>query len=442
MPGDLKKIMNANSEKYRKKECRYSGEPLGKPFLELGTMPLANSYVKPEDAKQEEFQCPLSLVFAPQSGLVQLTHVVPPDLMFKNYLYVSSTTKTFQNHFSEYARAVRKKLEESGIACRESLAVDIGSNDGALLALYMKEGLKAVGVDPATNLAQEANKLGRKTVNRYFDQEAVRAILKTDGKARVVSANNVFAHIDDVHSVCRNVAELLSDDGFFVTEFPYLGVMLEKLYFDMIYHEHLSYIAVKPLVYLLNKFDLKIFDIQFVDSHGGSLRVFIQKKSGPYATQSIVAKMLEDEERKGFHRLPVYEDFAKKVMKVKSDLVTCIRDLKKQGKTIAGYGAPAKASTIINFCQFTKDQIDYVVDDNPMKQNHLVPGAKIPIVSSSALQSDPKDFIVIFAWNFAKEILGKIGHLREQGVQFIVPLLKTEEHKKDRSETLSYQLIS
>ena len=438
----MKEPMSLDVEQYRKRSCRYSGEPLGAPFLELGTMPLANSYVKPQEAEKEEFRCPLSLVFAPTSGLVQLSHVVPPDLMFKNYLYVSSTTKTFQAHFSEYAKTIHTKLGFRGKPSKGALAVDIGSNDGALLALYLKAGLRAVGVDPATNLAEEANRKGLKTVNRYFDEKAVHQILAQEGKASVISANNVFAHIDDVHSVCRNVSELLDDTGFFVTEFPYLGVMLEKLYFDMIYHEHLSYIALKPLAYLLQKFDLQIFDVQFVDSHGGSLRVFIKKKRASYPVAEIVGKMLQEEEKKGYFDLVAYQNFSKKVMKVTNDLVTCIQNLKQKGKSIAGYGAPAKASTIINFCGFTTHEIDYVVDDNPMKQNHLVPGAKIPIVPSSYLQSEPKDYIVIFAWNFAKEILGKIGHLKNQGVRFIVPLLKPEKQEQSYEEQPSYQLIS
>lgn len=402
---------------YRKKTCRYSGTPLGEPFLELGAMALANSYVKPEDKDQPEFTCPLSLVWNRDSGLVQLSHVVPPDLMFSHYLYVSSTTQTFRDHFAAYAASVREKVRAD-----KPLAVDIGSNDGLLVSCYMKEGMRAVGIDPAKNLAEEANKKGIRTLNRYFDKECVDKILSEFGKASAVSANNVFAHIDDIHSVLNNVRNLLDDEGLFVIEFPYLVTMFDELLFDMIYHEHLSYIAVHPLKYVIEKFGFRIFKIDYVSSHGGSLRVFIQKAGASRSVDASVGAYLEKEKKGGYDRPEVYQEFARRVLAIREDFRAMIAREKAAGKRIAGYGAPAKASTILNFYGLTQRDIAYVVDDNPLKQGYLVPGVKIPIRPSKALDEDPVDIIVIFAWNFAREILKKIGHYQSRGVKFVLPL--------------------
>jgi hypothetical protein len=232
----------------------------------------------------------------------------------------------------------------------------------------------------------------------------------------------VFAHIDDIQSVARNVRELLADDGFFVIEFAYLVTMLEKMFFDMIYHEHVCYIGVTALGSLMERFGMEIFDITEVGTHGGSMRVFIQKKDGPYRRTANADRFLREEKEKGCLGEKVYQDFSKRVTDFKEKLNRMVADIKKQGKTISGYGAPAKASTIINFCGLTPREIDYIVDDNPLKQGRLVPGSKIPVVPSAHLNANPTDYVLIFAWNFSKEIISKIEPLRARGVKFIVPL--------------------
>lgn len=404
---------------YRKVKCRYCDSPLGKPFLDLGANhPLANSLPRPSDLDQPLFTCPLQLVKCQQCHLVQLAHAVPADLMFKDYLYVSSTTKTFREHFAAYAHTVKSKLTHVS----NPVAVDIGSNDGLLVSCYMSEGMKAVGVDPAENLAKQANLDGRPTLNRYFDEVCVKEIIQKHGKAHAISANNVFAHIDDIQSVCRNVFSLLDDKGFFVIEFPYLVTMLDEMLFDMIYHEHVSYIGVTALNFLMNKYGAHIFDVQKVSSHGGSLRVFIAKQNGPHAVQPIVGELLQLEKSKGCLENAVYEKFAARVLNFKNELNGLVSKLRAEGKSIWGYGAPAKATTIINFCGLTSKEIECIVDDNPLKQGRLVPGGNIPIVPSAQLEAHPADYVLIFAWNFAKEIIGKIAHLQNRGTQFIVPL--------------------
>lgn len=406
----------------RRKTCRYCDTPLGKPFLDLGSQPLANNLPRKADAAKPEFHCPLAVVKCPKCHLVQLTHSAPAHLMFDEYLYVSSTTQTFRTHFAEYAGDVRNRLLKKDTP----LAVDIGSNDGLLVSCYDKTEMRGVGVEPAKNLAADANKRGVMTLNRYFDKETVREIVSKYGKADAVSANNVFAHIDDIQSVVRNVRELLSDGGFFVIEFAYLVTMLEKMFFDMIYHEHVCYIGVTALGFLMERSGMEIFDITEVGTHGGSLRVFIKKKNGPYRRRASVDRFLREEKEKGCLEAKVYQDFAARVIGFKEKLNGMIAVLKKQGKTISGYGAPAKASTIINFCGLTPREIDYIVDDNPLKQGRLIPGRKIPIETSAHLNEHPTDYVLIFAWNFAKEILSKIEPLRARGVKFIIPLPEPE----------------
>ena len=407
-----------NYEEYRRKTCRYCDTTLGNPFLDLGAQPLANNLPRRFEADKPEFHCPLAVVKCPRCHLVQLTHSVPARLMFDEYLYVSSTTQTFRTHFAEYASDIRNRLSGK----EKPLAVDIGSNDGLLVSCYDKAGMRGVGVEPAKNLAGDANKRGVTTLNRYFGEETVREIVAEYGNADAVSANNVFAHIDDIQSVARNVRELLADDGFFVIEFAYLVTMLEQMFFDMIYHEHVCYIGVTALGFLMERFGMELFDITEVGTHGGSLRVFIQKKGGPRKRTAIVDRFLREEKEKGCLGEKVYQDFGARVLGFKEKLNGMIRGLKKQGKSVSGYGAPAKASTIINFCALTPDEIDYIVDDNPLKQERLIPGRKIPIVPSAYLNEHPTDYVLIFAWNFAKEIITKIEPLRTRGVKFIIPL--------------------
>ena len=408
------------SDSFRKIKCRYCDSRLPEPFLELSSMPLANSLVAFEDRDKPEIECPLSLAWCPACWLVQLTHVVPPQLMFDNYLYVSSTTKTFQEHFARYAKTVRQKLKVRGRA----VAVDIGSNDGLLVSCYAKEGMDALGIEPAKNLSRLANQKGIPTLNRYFDSACVETILREKGPAKVMSANNVFAHIDDIQSVVRNVRDLLDKEGMLVIEFPYLVTMLNEMLFDMIYHEHLSYLSITALSYLFKRFEMQIFDVEYVPSHGGSCRVFIQKNGGPYEVSPAVGEFTGKEKNGGCGALKTCTEFAEKVRQVKKDILQFVDDAKRGGKIIAGYGAPAKASTLINFCRLSPEQIDFIVDDNPLKQNRLVPGAKIPIVPSRWLESHRVDYLIIFAWNFAEEIMAKIQPLRQKGVRFLIPLPK------------------
>lgn len=419
MPLETAKPLKADL--YRKSTCRYCETKLPESFVDLGTMALANSFLKPESHREEEFVCPLRLTWCSTCGLVQLSDVVPAERMFSNYLYVSSTTQTFRKHFAEYARSAKARLLRQ---IGTGLAVDIGSNDGLLLSCYQNEGLRAVGIEPAKNLSQEANAKGLATLNDYFGENSVETVLKNWGAADIISANNVFAHINDIQGVLRNVDRLLRPDGIFIIEFPYLVAMVEEMLFDMIYHEHLSYIALHPLRYVLSRFEMEIFAVEEVASHGGSLRAYIQKKNAGHTPSPEVGRLLQREIEKGYNTFPIYQEFTRRVYEVRETLKGFVAEIKKSGKTLSGYGAPAKGNTLINFCRFDSRQFEYIVDDNPLKQNRLTPGAHIPVVSSQHLLTHPTDYVFIFAWNFAEEIIKKLWGLKQEGVQFIIPLPK------------------
>jgi len=402
----------------RRSACRYCDHELAAPFLELGAMPLANSFTNGAVSPDEEFKCPLSVAYCGQCHLVQLTHVVPPHKMFSHYLYVSSTSNTFLRHFRDYAAAVCGWFPKNGAG----LAVDLGSNDGLLVKSFLEHGVAAIGVEPAKNLSDEANRQGIPTINRYFDDVCVKTIVSERGQAGVVTANNLFAHVDGVSAFCQNVHALLREDGLFLIEFPYLVKMCQEMLFDMIYHEHCSYLSVSAVHYILRKHGFEILDIQEVPSHGGSLRVIGQKAGGPRQSDGKWMQYVTREREGGYQSPAVYSNFAAKVQSVKARLRAFVAALRLQGRTIAGYGAPAKANTLINFCEWSSGDIEYLVDDNSFKQGLYAPGSGIQVVSPQRLIEKPPDAVIVFAWNFAEEIIEKMRPLLPGDVGWIIPL--------------------
>jgi len=398
--------------------CRSCGGEGCKPFLSLGSTPLANSLLTAEQRSQPEYTVPLASVVCPTCWLVQLTEVVDPALLFRNYLYVTSTTKTFRDHFGAFANHVVDEFKLPAGA----LAVDIGSNDGLLLRSFAQRGMTVRGVEPATNLAKLANESGVPTINEFFDQRVVDTIIGDVGTASVVTANNVFAHIEDIHGVTRNVKRLLAPDGVFVVEAQYLLDTIQMMTFDNTYHEHLYYYSLTALGAFFAMHDMRIFHVEHVDTHGGSIRVFVAHKDARHTRRQSVDDMLANEERLGVRNYSFYAGYAAKIADMRERLTRHIRSLKEQGKRIAGYGAPAKSTTLLNYCGIGSQYIDYVVEDNALKHGLFTPGTHIPIVPSSELESNTPDYVLVLAWNFAKEILGKTEALQKKGVGFIVPL--------------------
>ncbi len=388
-------------------------------ILSFDKTPPANSFLsKIELNKNKEQWFPLRVNYCPLCRQLQLSHVVSPELLFRDYLYVSSTSPVFIKHFEDYAKSVVKKLNLK----KGSLVIDIGSNDGILLRPFKKLGMRVLGVDPAVKIARLATEKGLETIPEYFGQKLSKKIIQKYGNAKVITANNVFAHIHDIDEVTKLVKNLLTADGVFIIEVPYLLVFLEKNLFDTVYHEHLSYFSVKPLTIFFKRHGMKVFDVEEVSSHGGSIRVFVCKKQGKHKIQKSVSKLLEKEEKMGLDDLQTYKGFNSRVRGNKIALKKLIEGLKKDGKKIAGYGAPAKGNTLLNYFKIGIESLDYIVEDNKYKQGLFTPGTHIPVVSPTRILKDKPDYIFILAWNFADPIMQKLSDYKNKGGRFIIPV--------------------
>ena len=313
--------------------------------LDLGSTPPANSFLKKSDLNLKESFFPLQLYFCNKCKFVQLGHVVSPKLLFRKYLYVSSTSPIFIKHFEEYASSVFKKFKLN----KSSLVVDIGSNDGILLRPFKKLGTKVLGVDPAEDIARRATKEGLLTLPYFLNQKVASEISAKYGNADIICANNVFAHVNDLNELTKAVKIILKPNGVFIIEAPYLIDFIEKNLFDLVYHEHLSYLAIRPLDFFFKKHGLKIFDVAKTSSHGGSIRVFVKKLEGKNTITPSVKKFINEERLKGLGNVKTYLNFATKIQENKKGLLNLLKNIKTQGKVIVGYGAPAKGNTLLNY---------------------------------------------------------------------------------------------
>ncbi len=402
----------------RKTTCRFCRGEVLKPVLDLGRQPPANAFLKMEDFEREAAY-PLCVVrcMHEECGAIQLQDVVDPDILFRDYLYVSSTSPVFVQHFESYAERMHERLNLA-----DALTVDIGSNDGILVKPLKALGAKALGVDPARDIAAKATAAGIETRADYFGERCATELLKERGAAKLITANNVFAHIDDLDDVVRGVRVLLSRDGLFTIEAPYLKDFLEKKLFDTVYHEHLSYLAIRPLVRFFGLHGMRIVDVEKVNTHGGSIRVMVAHQDSSFTVAPIVEEMISDEVHAGLYEHRTYEKFADEVNENKRVLLELLATLKREDKKIVGYGAPAKGNTLLNFMEIGPETLDYIVDDSPLKQGLYTPGTHIPVQSAQALIDTPPDYIFILAWNFAQPIMEKNRAFRERGGKFIIPV--------------------
>ncbi|PIT86579.1 MAG: SAM-dependent methyltransferase, partial [Candidatus Magasanikbacteria bacterium CG10_big_fil_rev_8_21_14_0_10_43_6] len=306
--------------------------------ISLGTQALANSFLKKEDLDSEEHAFPLDVYWCETCHLAQLLDVVSKELMFSNYIYFSSGMPKLSDHFSNYAMDVMERFLEPN-----DFVVEIASNDGILLKFFKERGYRVLGIDPATNVVKIAEERGVPTMNDFFSEVLAKEIVKTHGKAKTIMANNVVAHIDDHHDLAKGIAALLSDDGVFVFEAPYLIDMFLELAYDTVYHEHLSFLAIRPLQVLFKKYGLEIFDVKLYPVQGSSIRVFVGKQ-GAHNVLPSVATFVQKEVSLGLDTREAYEILATRVAASKDQLVTLLQKLKQEGKTLAGYGAPAKGN--------------------------------------------------------------------------------------------------
>ncbi len=399
------------------KRCRLCKSIDLKPVIDLGNSPPPNNLLKKKDLNSKENIFPLKVNFCKDCGQLQLSHVVNPELMFSSYTYLSSVMK---DHFVTYAETVIKKIKPT----KMSLVVEIGSNDGTLLKEFKKGGLKVLGVDPAKNIARTATAEGIYTIADFFNTKISAKIVKKYGKAQIIPANNVFAHINDLDEIVKAVNILLDDNGVFIIEFPYVLNLIKDNVFDSIYHEHLSYLAISPLSKFFQRFKMKIVDIKKTPVQGGSLMIFVQKSIGKFKTSKSVSKYLKLEKENKLNKIPTYDIFFKKIKKTKTDLNKMLLKLKKQGKKIAGYGAPGRSTTLLNYFAIDKKILEYIVDDNPLKVGLFTPGTHIPILKVAEIKKNPPDYLLILSWNYAKPIIQKLEYYKRAGGKFIIPVPK------------------
>ena len=380
--------------KYYKFDCRSCGNNNLKRVVSLGYQPLANNLLKKSNEQCELY--PLEVNFCEKCYNCQLSVAVDPKKMFSNYLYTSSTSKSFRNHFVNAAKKYEKDLK---LNKKKSLIIDIGGNDGVALRPFQEMGYKKLlGVEPAKNLARLANKNKIKTFNGFLEKQNLKKIKKN---AELILASNVFAHSDKLKEMAECMFKLLSNDGTIIIEVQYLLNTLKDLTFDNIYHEHYNYWSLTSLVNFFKQFNGKIFKAETIDTHGGSLRIYI-KKNLQVKIDNSVKSMLNAEEKFGIKKLKTYQDFGKKVYKIRSNVIKNLKKLKKDNDLVIGFGAPAKATTALNFFGVTKE-IDYIVEDNKLKHDKFVPGVKIPIKNKSQIKNK-KNMIVVLAWNFFNDI--------------------------------------
>lgn len=405
-------------EVFQLEVCRACGSTNLLLFLQLGPTPVPNGFLKGQHRHRAEKFYPLDVCFCKDCGLVQLAHVVSPKVMFKNYVYIPSTSETMRKHFASLAKQAVKKSE----AKEQDLVVDIGSNDGTLLKSFKELKMRILGVDPAENLAKKANHEGIKTLCSLFTKEVAQKIKKEEREAKIITGTNVVAHVHDLHDFFEGIKTLLSDDGLFICEFPYLIDLIERVEFDTIYQEHLSYFSMTPFERLLKKHDLYLKDVQRLRVHGGSVRVFVSKK--PVKQSKEVKKLLKLEDRKGILKNETYLKFRRKVDRVRHELVQLLWSLRLKRKQIVGYGASAKGNIILNYCRIGPETLDCIVDSIPYKQGKFTPGMHIPIYSEDKLLKDQPDYTLLLAWNFADEIIKKQTEYRKRGGKFILAIPK------------------
>jgi SAM-dependent methyltransferase len=411
-------VIGEHSAAHGHPRCLSCGAQPLDPVLSLGHTPLANSLLTAASLDRNELTFPLDLAFCPTCALVQITEVVPPDTLFRDYLYFSSFSDTMLRHAETLTRQVRRNRQLGD----QSLVMEVASNDGYLLQFYKRAGIPVLGIEPARNIAKVAvDERGIPTIAEFFDEGLAGALAAEGRRVDVLHANNVLAHVSDLNGFVRGIRLVLKDDGVAVIETPYVGDMIERLEFDTIYHEHLFYYSLTALDRLFDRHDLRIVDVERLTIHGGSLRVFAQARRDRPAGLAVT-RLLSDEAAAGMNRLAYYADFGRRVERLKVELVGLLTRLRKDGRRLAAYGASAKGSTLLNYFGIGRSLLDFVVDRSTHKQGRYMPGVRLPIYPTSRLLETLPDYTLLLTWNFLEEILEQQAEYRRRGGQFIVPL--------------------
>jgi SAM-dependent methyltransferase len=413
----------AQTQKSSSSSCRFCGSALRHTFTDLGMSPLCESFLSADQLNQMEAFYPLHVFVCEHCFLVQLEEYVSPEDIFSEYAYFSSYSDSWLAHAKAYTGQMIDRFQLG----RDSLAVELASNDGYLLQYFVEKGVPVLGIEPAANVAKEAVKKGIPTVVKFFGKELAAGLVRDRTKADLILANNVLAHVPDVCSFVAGMKILLKPQGVITLEFPHLMRLMEGNQFDTIYHEHFSYLSFLTTMKILAKFDLAIFDVEELPTHGGSLRVYARHaEDTSHPVGERVQELASREELAGFARLETYCSFDEIVKDAKRKILTFLIDAKRAGKSIAGYGAPGKGNTLLNYCAIRTDFLDYTVDRNPYKHGKFLPGTHIPVFPPDKIRETKPDYVLILPWNLKNEIRDQLSYIREWGGKFVVPIPEVE----------------
>lgn len=388
--------------------------------MDFGTMPLAGGFLKSEQFAEEKLY-PLHVSFCRDCTLVQVPQAIPPATLFKDYFYFSSAIKTLVDHCAAWAQETHGRFLKDRT---HPSVFEIGCNDGVMLKPFAALGVRAVGVDPATNVVNSVQQEGFTIINDFFNEAVARKIREQYGQFDAITSSYSFAHIDDMVSVGKGVADLLKDDGVFICEVYYLGTLIEEMQYDMIYHEHCNYYSLKALQNFLSRHGMEIFDVKYTPGvRSGAVRFYAQKKGGPYPATDAVRQMEREEIERGYHAPETFVEYGKKIANTKVALMGLLDRLKEEGKMIIGYGASGRGTMIMNYCGIDGTYLDYVVDDAPAKHGFFTPGIHVQIFPwEHTMQGKFPAYAVLFAWSFMNEVLKKRADYTIAGGRFIVPL--------------------
>lgn len=403
-------------------QCRLCGTPLTRTFVDLGMSPLCESYIPAERLDEPEVFYPLHVRLCDTCLLVQLPAYVPGEQIFSDYAYFSSYSDSWVVHAKRYAEAMIERLSlTSG-----SLVTEVASNDGYLLQHFLAAGIPVLGVEPAANVAEAARARGIETEVQFLGASTGRQIAGARHRADLVVANNVFAHVPDIRDFAAGLRALVKDDGLVTLEFPHLLRLIERRQYDTIYHEHFSYLSLLTSSRALATAGLRVVDVDELPTHGGSLRVYARPEDIAAAPADRVGAVLAAEDAAGLHAVAGHEGFAAAVLKIKSDLLGFLLAAARDGRSVAGYGAPGKGNTLLNHCGIRSDLLPYTVDRSPVKQGWFLPGTHIPIYAPERLAQTRPDYILVLPWNLREEISQQLTYVRSWGGRLVVPIPELE----------------
>ncbi len=406
-------------------DCLGCGAPLTRTVVDLGVQPLANAYLSPDQTGAPEPKYPLHVRVCDACLLVQVDHTVTREAIFQDYAYFSSFSESWLAHVQAY---VAMTINRFGLGTA-SKVVEIASNDGYLLQYVLAAGIPCLGVEPAANVAETARARGVPTEVAFFGRDTAARLVAEGHAADLVICKNVLAHVPDINDFVAGIAVLLKPEGVHTVEFPHLLNLLAGTQFDTIYHEHFTYLSLLAVRTVLARHGLRVFDVEDVPTHGGSLRLFICRTEATQLCTPAVERVLDRERAAGLDRPDGYVAFEAKLRRVRDDFVAFLDQQRAAGRLVAGYGAAAKGNTLLNYCGIGPEQLAFVADRNPAKQGRLLPGSHIPVVAPSELQAARPDFIVILPWNIRAEVIGQLAEARSWGARFVtaIPHLQIED---------------